>query len=444
MRALLITLALFACGQTSRAADLRFASDVTLRAVQFVDDGKEGWAVGDEGVILHTIDGGRTWELQATPARTSLRSLAFLTPYVGWAVGREELPNGRGSAGVLLFTRDGGEKWQRQLAGALPGLNQVKFLDTKTGFIIGDGTEHFATGVFKTSDGGRTWEPVPGPRSASWLAGDFQDAGTGVLAGAWGHLATLRDATFGNGKVDRLDGRSLRGLAILPKQVVAVGQGGLILTSTSGGARWGFAGLDLSEDLRASLDFSAIHAVGSKAWVVGRPGSVVLCSADSGATWKLARTGQSLPLHGVFFLDEKKGWAVGELGTIIATTDGGQSWTTQHQGGKRAAACFVHAQPDDVPVDTLAILGADEGYLLTGLRVIAPNPDPLSPVRATDPMRFAAGWRRAGGAAGEMLWQFPLPQHLARGDAKELLQFWAQNHGIDAGRELPRQLVLAL
>src|SRR5262249_43514404 len=152
-----------------------------------------------------------------------------------------------------------------------------------------------------------------------------------------------------------------------------------------------------------SLDFNAIHAVGPKAWVVGRPGSVVLHTADSGASWKLLATGQPVPLHGVFFYDEKKGWAVGDLGTILATSDGGQSWKMQKQGGQRAAACFVHAQPEDVPLDTLAILGAAEGYLLSGLRVVAADPASASPARATDPNRFAAAWRRAGGATGEML-----------------------------------------
>src|SRR4029077_4279786 len=101
-----------------------------------------------------------------------------------WGAGREELRHGRGSAGVLLFTKDGGETWQRLLSNALPGLNQVKFLDHRNGVVFGDGPKQFATGVFKTGDGGKTWEPVPGPRSASWLAGDFQDARTGILAGA--------------------------------------------------------------------------------------------------------------------------------------------------------------------------------------------------------------------------------------------------------------------
>src|SRR5262245_22418057 len=98
MRPLIAALVLLVSAAGSRAADLRYVEDATLRAVHFID-AKEGWAVGDEGVILHTIDGGQTWDRQATGLRASLRSVMFLSPFVGWVVGREELPHGRGSAG---------------------------------------------------------------------------------------------------------------------------------------------------------------------------------------------------------------------------------------------------------------------------------------------------------------------------------------------------------
>src|SRR5260370_7602909 len=96
--------------------------DAALHAVQFVDR-EEGWAVGDEGVVWHTIDGGRTWERQPTGVRASLRSVQFLNPYVGWIAGPEELAQGAGSAGVLLYTRDGGLKRHRLLVNAFPRLN---------------------------------------------------------------------------------------------------------------------------------------------------------------------------------------------------------------------------------------------------------------------------------------------------------------------------------
>src|SRR5262245_2627549 len=120
------------------ADDLPAFDDAPLHAVQFVDR-NEGWAVGDDGVVWHTIDGGKNWERQITGVRASLRSVHFLNPYTGWIAGRDELPNGGGSNGVLLYTRDGGLKWQLVTVNSLPGLHRVRFLDSKTGYVIGDG-----------------------------------------------------------------------------------------------------------------------------------------------------------------------------------------------------------------------------------------------------------------------------------------------------------------
>ena len=44
-----------------------------LRCIQFVDE-NEGWAAGDDGVVWHTINGGKTWERQPTGTRASLRA----------------------------------------------------------------------------------------------------------------------------------------------------------------------------------------------------------------------------------------------------------------------------------------------------------------------------------------------------------------------------------
>src|SRR5579885_2947222 len=73
MRSIVAVLALCAAlAPGARAAEVRNFSDAPLHAVQFVDT-NEGWAVGDEGVVWHTIDGGQNWERQPTPTRASLR-----------------------------------------------------------------------------------------------------------------------------------------------------------------------------------------------------------------------------------------------------------------------------------------------------------------------------------------------------------------------------------
>jgi photosystem II stability/assembly factor-like uncharacterized protein len=444
IRLLLITVAVL-CASRAGAQDHRHVEDATLRSVYFID-AQEGWAVGDEGVILHTIDSGRHWERQATGTHASLRSVHFLTPFVGWAVGRAELPYGMGSVGVVLFTRDGGLEWKKQLANTLPGLNQVRFADPKIGFLLGDGSDMFPSGVFKTTDAGKTWEPMPGPRTTSWLAGDFYtDGKTGVLAGGWSRFAVQRgDKITLAEHADWLAGRDITSLQILGKKTLAVGQGGLILTSVSSGQAWNFADTKMPTEVLANLDFNAMCSAKQHVWIVGRPGSVVLHSGDGGATWDLRKTGQPLPLHGVFFFDEKIGYAVGDAGTILASKDGGKTWTIQHQAGKRAAAMTIHSLNKNAPVDTVACLGAADGYLTTSLRITAPDPAVAAWDRLQDGRRYSFAMRQAGALTGETLWHFPMPQHLERCDKKTILAHWNQLHAKRAEDELMRQLVLSL
>jgi photosystem II stability/assembly factor-like uncharacterized protein len=440
-----VAVVLFAVVQAMPASEVRHPEDAALRAVQFLDD-REGWAVGDEGVVWHTMNGGKSWERQPTGVRASLRGLHFLNPCVGWVAGREEVPGG-GSAGVVLYTRDGGVNWRRLLVHSLPGLHLVRFVDNQTGYLAGDGSEQFPSGVFATTDGGRSWEPVPGPRASSWRAGDFSPEG-GALGGAWNHMGTVRRGKVFRIEQDTLGGRAVCGLQLRGDDGVAVGQGGLVLLAKkSRGSSWDYVNdqaLNLPHGARATWDFHAVGGVGKHVWAVGRPGSAALYSPDLGKSWQVVRTGQPLPLHGIFFRDDKHGWAVGELGTIIATSDGGKTWQVQHWGGQRLAVLSVHGRPAGMPLDTVALVGEQDGYLTGGLCVTAPEPGTAALARVGETCRLQEAFRQAGGAVAEGLWQFPVGSHLARADGPTLLKAWDRLHGGSAAWELLGQLVLAI
>lgn len=424
------------------AAEPCYHDDASLRAVTFVDE-REGWAVGDEGVVWHTIDAGKNWERQPTGVRASLASVYFQDPWVGWVAGREELPGG-GSGGVVLYTRDGGVQWRRLLVNSLPGLHLVRFVDDKTGYLAGEGSDQFPTGVFATLDGGRTWQPVPGPRAPAWRGGDFNAEG-GALGGAWNRLATVRRGKVHLVDMDSLGGRAVQGLQLRGDDGVAVGQGGLVLLSKkSRGSTWNYADLKLPPAARVAWDFHAVGGVGRHVWAVGRPGSVALHSPDLGQSWQAVPTGQALPLWGIHFRDEQHGWAVGELGTIVATTDGGKTWQVQRRGGQRLAVLAVHARPAAVPLDTVAVLGARDGYLSGGLCVTGPEPASAGLTRVGEACRLNEAFRLAGGATAGALWQFPVGSHLARADAAALMKAWDRLHGERAAQELLAQLVLAI
>ena len=77
---------------------------------------------------------------------------------------------------------------------------------------------------------------------------------------------------------------------------------------------------------------SAVEVVDADtAFAVGAGGTVVE-SSDSGDTWKRITVPTTAGLADVFFLDSSHGWAVGDGGIILATLDGGDTWARQVSG----------------------------------------------------------------------------------------------------------------
>jgi photosystem II stability/assembly factor-like uncharacterized protein len=445
MRRINATLIVCLLSSTAIAAPRRNYDDAPLRAVTFIDR-NEGWAVGDDGVVWHTIDSGENWERQKTGVHGSLRAVQFLNPYTGWAVGREELPGG-GSAGIILVTADGGLKWTRLALNTLPGLHALKFFDGKNGIVAGDSNDRYSSGVFATADGGQTWRIVPGPRQPGWLCADFSDAKTGVLGGTWSSLAMVRESVIGTSDTETFGGRAIMGVRMLRDMALAVGQGGLILRSDDSGGKWkNAAPKTLTRDALMNCDFHGVCVLGEHAWVVGRPGSIVLHSGDYGHTWEVLKTGQGLTLHAVHFMDSQNGCAVGELGMILATADGGKTWTcARHEHhAERAAMLFAHAGPTTLPLDAIAQFGGDDGYLCAALRITAADPAAASLKHAADAQKWAQAVRDAGGCGGDCLWHFPVASYQSTLDAKDLVAALDPLHGGAAGDMMIRQLVLAI
>jgi photosystem II stability/assembly factor-like uncharacterized protein len=60
--------------------------DVDLFDVKFVD-AREGWAVGAEGTIIHTVDAGEHWTTERSGTEHPLERVFFADKNHGWAVG---------------------------------------------------------------------------------------------------------------------------------------------------------------------------------------------------------------------------------------------------------------------------------------------------------------------------------------------------------------------
>lgn len=78
------------------------AINAHLQAVFALD--QRVWVVGDQGLIVHSDDGGKTWERQTSGTDAWLDSITFhVNGQQGWAAG---------SGGTILKTADGGKSWQ--------------------------------------------------------------------------------------------------------------------------------------------------------------------------------------------------------------------------------------------------------------------------------------------------------------------------------------------
>ena len=168
---------------------------------------------------------------------------------------------------------------------------------------------------------------------------------------------------------------------------------------------------------------------GTKCWVVGSPGSRVFHTADAGHTWAAFATGSSLPLRAVTFIDDQRGWAVGDLGTILATRDGGRTWRPQCAGGTRTAVLALFGRPEDLPLEMLARCSGNDGYL--GVAVVVGRSDieipPTDEVHAAD-SRPPGGRGRGRQRGGFRLAVSPAAAGLAI-SARQILDGWDRFHG---------------
>lgn len=127
-------------------------------------DAGTGWAVGDAGRILKTINGGVNWSVQTSGVTTQLNDVEFADARNGWVVGSY----------CILHTTNGGESWVTQSTG---GTNEICVVDSLHAWVIGR----------RTTDGGATWTSQTTPYIGSTTGIDFVDLNNGWVSGQNGY-----------------------------------------------------------------------------------------------------------------------------------------------------------------------------------------------------------------------------------------------------------------
>lgn len=191
-------------GQIARTSDagatwqmLESGSERQLLDIEFVD-AQTGIAVGDAGTILRTGDGGATWTKVAVPADTQLPEEYFgivepsdIVLYaVSW--GSPESVTIVAEFGVILHSNDGGRSFQSRVSNVDKTLFGVFFADAMRGWAVG-----MESTMIATTDGGATWAPVAvkSPPGFSLALYDIEVEGNlGWAVGNSGFLLNSTDA----------------------------------------------------------------------------------------------------------------------------------------------------------------------------------------------------------------------------------------------------------
>ena len=247
----------------------------------------EGWSVGAFGSIFHTTDGGESWRPQVSNTYEQLFGVAFADAHNGWIVGR---------TGIILHTVNGGDKWEPQKNPSDKHLLNVSALDTQHVWAVGDWGA-----MVTTTDGGQTWQDRSLDRDVILYAQSWPDAQHGWTVGEMGAILVTADG--GQTWQDQTSGieKTLFGVHFVDlKRGWACGLDGIILRTEDGGASW--------KPQRGNTEVGALEQVG------------------------VAEAMENATLYDITVVG-KIGYAVGDVGSLFVSSDGGETWTRKEVPG---------------------------------------------------------------------------------------------------------------
>lgn len=239
-------------------------------------------AVGARGDVLLSDDGS-AWRQVEVPTRATLTAVFAVDAQV-WAVGHD---------GMILHSTDGGERWQIQRkdpwqpgdAGGDPQqgapLLDVLFLDAQRGFAVGAYSL-----ALRTGDGGATWTPIE--VAAKPKAADAAGAKASKRADDDKGTFTAEELKVGQEATPHLNAIARTGSGAL----LIVAERGSAFRSRDNGATWQRLQLPYDGSMFGVLGYEGDHVL-----AFGLRGHAFE-STDLGGHWEQVATGTELSLMG--------------------------------------------------------------------------------------------------------------------------------------------------
>lgn len=264
-------------GQQWRQAQAPVSSD--LVAVHFPSP-LQGWAVGHDGVVLHSSDGGETWSLQFDGRQVGPIMLAYYQRLA--AAQPEDQALAARVSEARRMTEEGADK---------PFLD-VWFENDRVGYIVGAFNL-----IFRTDDGGRNWTP--------WLD-----------------------------RTDNPSALNLYALRPVGNQLFIVGEQGLVLKLDPAARRF------IAIPTPYNGSFFGITGKPGAVLVFGLRGNAYR-SVDDGASWSKVDLGLPLSITASTVSADGRIILLSQAGHVLVSTDDGVSFKLQPQNGLAPVAAAL-------------------------------------------------------------------------------------------------------
>lgn len=311
--------------------------DTNLRGVSIADapdlmGAPVVWASGSNGVILKSLDEGKTWKRLHVAGGDSLdfRGIVAVDANTAYV-----MSSGEGEKSRLYKTTDGGETWKLQFTGNRKEifLDSIDCFSEKNCIALSDPVDGKFR-LIRTTDG-EHWQPLPSenmpaalPKEGAFAASNTCLAVSGshiffVTGGPAARVFHSADSgrTWVVAETPIVHGNASSGIFSIarpdtdaPSALVVVGGDyqdpkrpfAVAATSDDGGKTW-----KLSPQQPGGYRSAVVVLDGFTFFAVGPTGEEL--SNDHGAHWKHT---DSLNLNAAVLLDTFTGWAVGPNGTI--------------------------------------------------------------------------------------------------------------------------------
>lgn len=326
MKAILLTITLLICTHLCYAqfqSCIYSPSDNELHDVYFMDE-NTGIAVGEEGTILRSVDGGLIWSRRMSDSTITFKKVKFFDSKVGIALGTH-----------MYKTIDGGVSWS-PLNIANDKFIDIEILNTTTCLITG-----VPTALMKSTDQGETWNVLVSENFRNSEYGEYdygllsfldENLGYNISHGFSLHPKIFKTEDGGlswdtiyrevllnpNSEISTIDAFSFTEENIGFK-------GGwynpVLLKTTDGGVKWDGLWAENPSDFWIAVNDFHIEANQPNAYFACGVNNKIVKSTDQGENWNLMDIDLEEKKHfnGIFFINDTLGWAVGSNGVIFTT-----------------------------------------------------------------------------------------------------------------------------